>query len=116
MGSFAMVDHSKQDYLRVRIGIDISKPLIQEFKLKCDDAKIYRVIVQYERLGNYCGIIDHEDSKCEMKFKDNCHGKPVEEIQRKRGLAIGLQTESPKRFRNIRGRLASAPHHFFTTS
>lgn len=51
--TFRMVNHGEQGFLRVRIAVDISKPLVNAITLRCEDGKAYPIKVQYEMLGNF---------------------------------------------------------------
>lgn len=109
------MDHSEQGFLLVRIDINITKLLIRVFKLKCEDDMIYPVTVKYERLRNYCYYcekVDHEDIECAIKFDDKCKGKAMESIQRVRGLANGIRTDSPNGLHREQGMRFSAPPSF----
>lgn len=98
LGSFKMVDYAQQGFLRVQIGLDISKLLIGAFSFKCEDEAVYPISIKHERLDNYCYYcckLDHDDSECEEKFSDKCKGRLVEDIQDAKGFAQGFRVDSP---------------------
>lgn len=100
------------------IARDISKAVLYEFTLKCEDNVNYP-ITKYERLGNYCDYcdkLDHEDKECVEKFEDRRKGAPVESIQQACGLAVGFRVESPTHFIADNGHPPFAPHQYFNLS
>ncbi|KAK7854049.1 uncharacterized protein CFP56_033737 [Quercus suber] len=58
----------KGNYLRVRVRIDITKPLNRVRKVWSDGSVIGCAILKYERLPNFCywcGLVSHDDRDCE---------------------------------------------------
>lgn len=56
-------------FMRVRVNVDISKPLCRGRKVTFDDDLENWVSFQYERLPNicfWCGMLSHDDSDCEL--------------------------------------------------
>ena len=58
----------KGNYLRVRVKIDITKPLNRVRKVWSEGVVIGCAILKYERLPNFCywcGLVSHDDRDCE---------------------------------------------------
>lgn len=68
-------------YLRIGIQVDVTKPLERGFNVELNDDKSVHVIVQYERLPNYCfdyGKLGHLKRECpdeELNRDYNPHSK-----------------------------------------
>ncbi|MBA0805993.1 hypothetical protein Gohar_005470 [Gossypium harknessii] len=59
-----------RNYMRVRVQIDVRKPLKRKKKVLCNGVRSY-VKFKYERLSLFCfscGILWHNDSFCEIKM------------------------------------------------
>ena len=55
------------NFMRVRVAVDITKPLCWERKVTWDQSKKGWVSFQYERLPNiyyWCGNLSHDDKDC----------------------------------------------------
>ncbi|KAF3955405.1 hypothetical protein CMV_019378 [Castanea mollissima] len=62
-------DGAGSEFLRVRINIDISKPLLRCFKLCTEGKQVGWVGIKYERLPNFCywcGRVTHRERDCEV--------------------------------------------------
>ena len=62
-------DNDGSEFLRVRINIDISKPLLRCFKLRLEGKQVGWVGLKYERLPNFCywcGHVTHGERDCEV--------------------------------------------------
>jgi 14-3-3 protein epsilon len=71
---------SWRKYMRIRVLIDVRKPLKRQKKIKKQGADSRMVQFKYERLGTFCyvcGILGHSDSKCPKLFEatDNDIGR-----------------------------------------
>lgn len=63
-----------REYMRVRVVIDVCKPLQKSIKLKRQGGEILRVSVKYERLPLFCflcGRLGHTDRRCDLPAKEN---------------------------------------------
>ena len=59
------------EFLRVRVSMDITKPLPRCCKLKCDGKHIGWALLKFERLPNFCnwcGRVNHVEKDCEVWF------------------------------------------------
>ena len=62
------------EFLRVRINIDISKPLLRCSKLHSEGKQVGWVGLKYERLRNFCywcGRVTHGERDCEVWLRGN---------------------------------------------
>lgn len=77
VGEFVKADQSnfeggRKEFMRVRIRIDITKPLHRRMKLKSKGGDWFWVDFKYERLPNFCffcGILGHSDKLCPKLFE-----------------------------------------------
>lgn len=76
MGSFISYDaksiaHQEIDYMRVRVRLDVRKPLMRRKKLINDEGEAFFVRFKYERLILFCflcGRLSHHDSYCDVRL------------------------------------------------
>ena len=57
------------DFLRVRVEVDVSKPLCRGRKVILDDKEEVWVAFKYEKLPNFCywcGMVCHDDKDCDI--------------------------------------------------
>ena len=79
MGEFIMVDAPKSGlawgpFLRIKVNIDITKPLMRGKMIQIDDLEASWVAFKYERLLIFCyiyGILGHQDREC-LQLKKGC--------------------------------------------
>lgn len=60
-----------KSYMRIRVKLDVRKPLKRGKKLRLDDGEVKTVRFKYERLTVFCflcGLLGHLDSSCEKLF------------------------------------------------
>ncbi|XP_060972376.1 uncharacterized protein LOC133038294 [Cannabis sativa] len=60
-----------RDYLRVRVQINVGKPIKRRMKISNEDSSWYWVNMKYERLPTFCficGIIGHSEKFCPRLF------------------------------------------------
>jgi hypothetical protein len=82
-------------YMRIRVMLDVRKPLRQTRRLKKQDGESHEVQLKYERLGMfcyYCGLMGHTDDSCDLLFsveEDDGVRKwgPTMRAEAKRGVA-----------------------------
>lgn len=75
-GSFVEYDKNNNTsfwrrYMRLRVRIDVRKPLRKNTKVKNKGGDWCTVLFKYERLGMFCfvcGILGHTEAKCEVRF------------------------------------------------
>lgn len=56
-------------FMRVRVSIDVSRPLCRGKKVSFDENKEGWVSFQYERIPNlcfWCGLLSHDDKDCKL--------------------------------------------------
>lgn len=76
-GEFIMYDHKDdsslwRDYMRVKIKLDVRKPLKRKKKIITRDGKEFIVHCKYERLGEFCfifGLVSHTDRFCRKYYE-----------------------------------------------
>ena len=57
------------DFLRIRVKVDVSKPLCRGRKVVLDNEKEVWVAFRYEKLPNFCywcGMVCHDDKDCDL--------------------------------------------------
>ncbi|XP_057796794.1 uncharacterized protein LOC131012808 [Salvia miltiorrhiza] len=60
-----------RQYMRVRVGINVTEPLKRFKKIKNKDGSSFQVNFKYERLNIFCflcGRLGHSESFCELRF------------------------------------------------
>lgn len=72
LGEYVLTDQSRKStlngsILRIRIAIDIPKPLGRSILIKLEE-NVVEVAVRYEKLVFLCGLVDHLEDQCE-RFK-----------------------------------------------
>jgi 14-3-3 protein epsilon len=76
IGSFVEYDKNNRgsfwrEYMRIRVRVDIRRPLKKESKVKNQGGEWCTVNFKYEKLGVFCfvcGLIGHGENKCEVLF------------------------------------------------
>jgi 14-3-3 protein epsilon len=76
IGAFVEYDKNNnssfwRQHMRIRVKIDVRKPLKKEFKVKNKEGAWCTVRFKYEKLGVFCfvcGIMGHAENKCEILF------------------------------------------------
>ncbi|XP_057431502.1 uncharacterized protein LOC130724316 [Lotus japonicus] len=67
--------HRFREYMRIRVWVDVTKPLRRGQAMKAEDGASFQVRFRYEKLFNYCykcGMMDHVVRDCaEMGEQDN---------------------------------------------
>lgn len=79
LGSFVKADISKFDgswsaFIRVRAGIDVTKPLKKGVRIRISPSQSFWLEYKYERLPTYCftcGKIGHAQKHCPKQFEDD---------------------------------------------
>jgi hypothetical protein len=57
------------DFVRIRVALNISKPLCRGKKIDLEGGKEVLVSFKYERLANFCywcGLVTHSDKDCSI--------------------------------------------------
>nr|KYP45091.1 hypothetical protein KK1_033373 [Cajanus cajan] len=60
-----------RSFMRIRVLIDVKKPLKKAKRIKKPDGEATVVFFKYERLGTYyffCGLLGHTDKNCDKLF------------------------------------------------
>lgn len=69
--------------MRIRVKVDITKPLKRALRVKCANGESLMVTFTYERLPNFCyrcGVIGHLLKSCRIEFEiEAISGDPQEE-------------------------------------
>lgn len=69
-------DGSWKSFLRIRVRLDVTKPLKRKMKIKRQGGDCVWVDFKYERLPNFCflcGLLGHTDRYCQLQFEMNTH-------------------------------------------
>ncbi|KAK4422121.1 hypothetical protein Salat_2163100, partial [Sesamum alatum] len=96
--------------LRLRVSLDVRKPLLRKTKLRSLDGQETIVNFTYERLGNFCylcGVLGHVDTLCELRYADDFvdPGSPVPYGPWLRAFGSGRPTAGPFNFGRSLSRL-----------
>uniref|UniRef100_A0A803QEK7 Zinc knuckle CX2CX4HX4C domain-containing protein n=1 Tax=Cannabis sativa TaxID=3483 RepID=A0A803QEK7_CANSA len=103
IGSFVEADKKNflglwRDYLRIRVTLDVSKPLKRRKKIRTVDGKEFWVNFKYEHVPTFCficGIMGHSESFCPRLFdtpKDSMvkpYGIWMKAITRRKNVTMG---------------------------
>jgi hypothetical protein len=57
--------------MRIRVKIDVRKPLKKDAKVKNREGELCTVTFKYEKLGIFyflCGIMGHAENRCEVHY------------------------------------------------
>ncbi|RYQ85825.1 hypothetical protein Ahy_B10g105443 [Arachis hypogaea] len=68
--------------LKIKVMLDITKPLKKSLKIACNNQKILEVNLKYEQIGNfyyYCGFVRHEIRNCQQNLEDTVAGQVKKE-------------------------------------
>lgn len=72
IGTISPSEHPKEmvrgDFLRVRMEVDVSKPLCRGRKIAINTNNIIWISFNYEKLPNFCywcGKVSHADKECD---------------------------------------------------
>ena len=86
IGTVIPLEHMKEmvggDFLRVRVEIDVSKPLCRGRKTAINANEFIWVAFKYEKLPNFCywcGRVSHADKECKIWLANK--GKLTQEKQ-----------------------------------
>lgn len=79
LGSFISTDTVNseglwKDFMRVRVQMDISKPIKRKMKVKPSRSEPFYIEFKYERLPTFCflcGLIGHNENSCDILFDSN---------------------------------------------
>ncbi|XP_060974339.1 uncharacterized protein LOC115695596 [Cannabis sativa] len=89
-----------RDYLRMRITLNIEKPLRRRLKITKDDGTWFWINFKYERTPTFCficGIIDHSDKYCPKLFN-----QPIDQIAKPYGEF--MKALPPQNHKNVGSR------------
>lgn len=89
VGTFVKVDAGNisglwRQYVRIRVSLDIDKPLKRRMKIKRENGTFSWINFKYERLSTFCfvcGRIGHSDRDCEIVYAN-----PTKTIERAYGV------------------------------
>ncbi|KAG8376491.1 hypothetical protein BUALT_Bualt09G0069000 [Buddleja alternifolia] len=65
--------HNWNAPLRIRVSMDVTKPLHRFMKMQVVDGKEINLTFAYERLGNFCylcGKLSHTSDSCDIRYED----------------------------------------------
>jgi 14-3-3 protein epsilon len=128
IGSFVEYDKNNgssfwRQYMRVRVKLDVRKPLKRDTKVMNKEGQWCTVNFKYEKLGIFCfvcGIMGHAENKCEVRFgmeQDDGRREWSAEIRvdtRRQGgrlVSRWLREEKGSRDEHGRGETAARAHH-----
>lgn len=77
LGSFKRADDDNLDglwktFMRIRVQLDVSKPLKRKMKIKPSTGDTFYIEFKYERLTTFCficGLIGHNETNCDNLFE-----------------------------------------------
>ncbi|KAL8126012.1 hypothetical protein AgCh_013345 [Apium graveolens] len=87
-------DSTWKQYVRVRVKMNIQKPLKRRMKIKREGGSWSWINFKYERLGNLCfvcGIIGHTERDCNVVY-----AHPEKEVERAYGTWLRAQSRGGK--------------------
>lgn len=90
----ANFDGTWKPYARIRVVLDIQKPLRRRMKIKREGGAWSWLNFKYERLGTFCfvcGILGHTERECNVVYEN-----PEKEIERAYGVWLRAQTRNSK--------------------
>jgi 14-3-3 protein epsilon len=74
LGELKEYDHRNtihSTYMRLKVRIDVSKPLQRSWKVRANEGNYVQIIFKYEKLGTFCylcGLLGHTDKNCPKLF------------------------------------------------
>jgi hypothetical protein len=74
LGELKEYDHRNtvhSTYMRLKVRIDVNKPLQQNWKVRANDGNYVQIQFKYEKLGIFCylcGVLGHTDKDCTLLF------------------------------------------------
>lgn len=100
VGTFIRTDPANMNgvwkqYVRIRVGLDVEKPIKRRMKVKRENGSWNWVNFKYERLGTFCfecGMLGHSDRDCEVVYAN-----PTKTIER----AYGTWLRAPNKVNKI---------------
>lgn len=73
IGTVSRSEHSNDmvggDFLRVRVEVDVTKPLCRALKIAINNTDVAWIAFKYEKLPNFCywcGRVSHSNKECEI--------------------------------------------------
>lgn len=90
----ANFDGTWKPYVRIRVVLDIQKPLRRRMKIKREGGAWSWLNFKYERLGTFCfvcGILGHTERECNVVYEN-----PEKEIERAYGVWLRAQNRNSK--------------------
>lgn len=90
----ASFDGTWRQYVRIRVQLDVQKPLKRRMKIKREGGSWNWVNFKYERMENFCfvcGIIGHTERECNVVY-----AHPEKEVERAYGTWLRAQNRGGK--------------------
>lgn len=90
----ASLDGTWKPYVRIRVILDIQKPLRRRMKVKREGGSWSWINFKYERLGTFCfvcGIVGHTEKDCNIVYAN-----PEKEIERAYGTWLRAQNRNTR--------------------
>ena len=93
LGEVSEMENPKElvgnDFVRVKVEVDISKPLRRGCKIEIEEDSERWVSFKYEKLPNFCywcGLVSHDEKDCEKRFMNRSSG-----LEEKQGYGAWLR-------------------------
>lgn len=103
-----------RQYVRIRVSLDINKPLKRRMKIKRENGTFTWINFKYERLSTFCfvcGHLGHSDRDCEIVYAN-----PLKMIERAYGVWLRAPSKSAQK-QNVRSKwLRNGPNGGYNSS
>jgi hypothetical protein len=114
LGELKEYDHRNtvhSTYMRLKVRIDVTKPLQQGWKVRANEGNYVQIIFKYEKLGTFCylcGLIGHTDKNCTKLFDMDHDDGTREWGESLRPLISRMGTSATNKY--IQDPIPSRPH------
>jgi 14-3-3 protein epsilon len=98
-------------YMRLKVRIDVTKPLQQGWKVRANEGNYVQIIFKYEKLGTFCylcGLLGHTDKNCPKLFDMDHDDGTREWGESLRPLTSRIGTSATNKY--LKDPIPSRPH------